>query len=339
MLENHPEPISPPVTDLQWKDWFSVEAHNPVIKYLRENLHRNSDISDPWEAARLSGAAYLYRNINTKWTVLAKHYTEKTGKAAEKYSEREFKMTKKALSMGLSEGEIRAVKPLGTFRGILFLEYVDGLTLEDLIAVRRSRPGTLIPGIEYSAKLLATLHSNSIQKNEKPEFESSLLKVQNLLDNLSRYGVLKGEPVIYGSLMKILNKWKEYEFMKDFLPANIHGDATASNFIFPWSGGVVAIDWERFYTGDPARDVGRLTAEIFHSITRHGGSTEEAIPVAAHFKKTYCNSLSGESNCALLLKRTKFFQALSTLRIARNGWLSRLERTSLVTQATVLLAV
>ena len=42
---------------------------------------------------------------------------------------------------------------------------------------------------------------------------------------------------------------------------------------------------------------------------------------------------------AALRERAVFFRATSTLRIARNGWLSRLERTALVAEALALLAL
>ena len=38
------------------------------------------------------------------------------------------------------------------------------------------------------------------------------------------------------------------------------------------------------------------------------------------------------------MKRARFFQASSTLRIARNGWVSRLDRMGLVAQALALLS-
>ena len=38
-----------------------------------------------------------------------------------------------------------------------------------------------------------------------------------------------------------------------------------------------------------------------------------------------------------LNKRARFYRASSTLRIARNGWLSRPERSALVLEATALL--
>jgi hypothetical protein len=38
-----------------------------------------------------------------------------------------------------------------------------------------------------------------------------------------------------------------------------------------------------------------------------------------------------------LIERARFYQASSTLRIARNGWLSRLERSALVVEGMALL--
>jgi len=334
------ELISPPdVDERHWGDWFSVSQDSPLVEYLSNKLWPHKEKPLSWEGARLSGAACLYREVSTKWTVFAKHYKVKTGEKALKYSEREFKSTVEARSAGLAIGNIQAVKPLGCFRGVLFLEYSDGLTLEDAIAVRRSRPGVLIKNLEYTAKLLATLHSNSIQHELSGNFTDSIHNIHGIIDNLYKYGVLKEEPLIYDGLITVVERWKEKEFMKNFTPTFIHGDATTSNFIFPWSGGIIAVDWERFYRGDPAGDTGRLVAEISHSITRHGGTQEEAIPCVRCFEDTYCRALPEGWNKDELRKRLPFYQALSTLRIARNGWLPRLERMTLVTRAALLLAL
>ncbi|MDP1086242.1 hypothetical protein Q6245_28145, partial [Klebsiella pneumoniae] len=85
---------------------------------------------------------------------------------------------------------IRALKPLGVWRGVLLLEYVDGLTLEDVIAVRRSRPGTLLPSLALAAELLATLHVHSVQRGVRPDFDAPLAKAYKVIDNLVRHGVL-----------------------------------------------------------------------------------------------------------------------------------------------------
>ena len=109
-------------------------------------------------------------------------------------------------------------------------------------------------------------------------------------------------------------------------------------FIFPWEGGVVAIDWERAKFADPASDLGRMMAEISHSIKQHGGSAVEAQPFVFSLAQAYCQALSGDWDKNALLDRARFYQALSTARIARNGWVSRLDRTALVAQAMALLS-
>ena len=67
--------------------------------------------------------------------------------------------------------------------------------------------------------------------------------------------------------------------MGDFTPAFTHGDATTSNFVFPWDGGVVAIDWERFAVADPAADVGRFApvATTVENMRRLLSEAEELI--------------------------------------------------------------
>lgn len=126
--------------------------------------------------------------------------------------------------------------------------------------------------------------------------------------------------------------------MQDFTPGFNHGDATTSNFIYPWDGGVVAIDWERFKVADPAADLGRLMAEVSHSIKQHGGSVAEAEPFVQRLVEAYCGAVPAGWNVGALIQRARFYRAQSTLRIARNGWVSRLDRTALVAQAAVLLS-
>jgi hypothetical protein len=100
----------------------------------------------------------------------------------------------------------------------------------------------------------------------------------------------------------------------------------------------VAVDWERLKVADPAADLGRLMAEVGHSVVRHGGTAEEAEAFLQHLVQSYQLSLPPAWDRDALPLRARFFRASSTLRIARNGWLSRLERTALVAQAMALLA-
>jgi hypothetical protein len=51
----------------------------------------------------------------------------------------------------------------------------------------------------------------------------------------------------------------------------------------------------------------------------------------------YSEARSYEGSNDGFVERMRFHQASSTLRIARNGWISRSERMQLVTQAMTLL--
>ena len=125
--------------------------------------------------------------------------------------------------------------------------------------------------------------------------------------------------------------------MGDYAPVPMHGDTTTSNFVYPWQGGIVAIDWERAGYADPAFDLGRLQAEIAHSIDHHGGDMAEAAAFGEYVQEVYGKSLSTTSSLDALLRRARFYQAASSLRIARNGWVPRKDRLRLVGQAFALL--
>lgn len=358
------DPIEPPtdVPEIQRGDWLTLSAPDPVTEYL--TVHHWDRLQSPvsWQVARLSRAAHVYRETSTGWAVVVKFYAVKTGDKAERYASREFECTQRAQAAGLGEGDVRAVRPLATWGGALFLEYVDGLTLEDIIAVRRSRPGTLTPSLERVAQLLATLHTHGAQpdpstssgQSVRPDFQSSTAYARKLVRHLVRWGILESDPIVRDGLLRSIDRWAAYSGMEEFAPALTHGDATTSNFIFPWDvrepppappdraggsndGGVVAIDWERLYVADPAADLGRLMAEVSHSIKQHGGSVAEAVPVVQRLADAYCRASPACVDAEALLERARFYQASSTLRIARNGWVSRLDRMALVAQALVLL--
>jgi tRNA A-37 threonylcarbamoyl transferase component Bud32 len=339
MVENDKELITPPadVPEIQRGSWFPLSDTDMIVKYLIDQHWDQPSPPKYWQVSRLSHAAYLYREISTHWTVVAKFYTIKKGSEAEKYAIREFEIIQNAQSNGLGKGEIRSIRPLDVWRGVLFLEYIDGLTLEDMIAVRRSRPGTLLPGIELASKLLAKLHQGGVQKSNKVDFESRIDYFGRILDNLTKYGVLQENPIVSNGLRRSIDRWGSNQEMRNFTPVRIHGDATTSNFIFPWQGGVVAIDWERSKYADPASDLGRMMAEISHSVDQHGGSVAEAQPFVEYVFQTYKEAMPAGWDADSIEERSRFYQALSTLRIARNGWVSRLDRTALVAQTFALL--
>jgi aminoglycoside phosphotransferase (APT) family kinase protein len=157
------------------------------------------------------------------------------------------------------------------------------------------------------------------------------------VNDLERWGVLANDPVVRDGLVCSIDRWAARKGMTQFVPTLTHGDATTTNFIFPWDGGVVAVDWERLCVADPAADLGRLMAEVSHSIKQHGGSVAEAVPHIQRLVDAYSDASTNGEDAKALLGRARYYQAVSTLRIARNGWASRLDRTALVAQSLALL--
>lgn len=334
--------MNPPcqLSEIQRGVWCALPDEDPVIDYLKSNLWNQPQLPTTWEVARFSNAVYLYRETASHWSIAAKFYGTKTGDAsATRHATREFESTEQAARTCLADGDQkRVVRPLAVWRGVLFLEYIDGLTLEDIIAVRRHRPGTLLPSLALAAELLATLHTNSLHPNHVPQFEDPPAKAVQNIETLVKHGVLHDDPIIAEGLKYLVDHWANNASMREFIPTFVHGDATTTNFVFPWTGGVVGIDWERFKIADPAFDLGRLLAEISHSLKQHGGSVKEAVPEIDYVIAAYCDKLPANWNLETFLTRVRVFRALSTLRIARNGWVSRLDRTALVAQALALLA-
>jgi aminoglycoside phosphotransferase (APT) family kinase protein len=281
---------------------------------------------------------YLYREEATSWTMVAKFYAVKTGEDAPRHARRELHSLQRAMKALSHESGLRAARPVAVWRGVLFQGYVDGLSLEDSIAVRRTRPGELLLCLERTARLLATLHARSVEPDIAPDQRPAESYARKVVEDLARWGVLQGNSIVVDGLQRLIARRCAHPSMANYVPTAVHGDATTSNFLFPPGGGVVALDWERLHVADPASDLGRLMAEVSHSITRHGGDVAEALFFVQSLTGAYCAALPATWDAERLIARAGFFQASSTLRIARNGWVPRLDRLELVAQALALLA-
>lgn len=227
-------------------DWWAADPSDPALGYLVHLLGDGPPKPTGWDCARLSTAAYVYRERATDKRYLAKFYAVKTPRAAERRAEHELAANRAALDAGLADGPGRACGVLGAWRGVLFLEYVDGLTLDDLVAVRRDRPGTLGPALDAAAGLLATLHRSEASPQRQPveRFASrgAIAEARSFLSDLVRSSVLSGEALISAGLARQLDAWSTRPSLTNFRPTLIHGDATTTNFVFPSPAEVVAID-------------------------------------------------------------------------------------------------
>jgi thiamine kinase-like enzyme len=330
--------LAPPSrSDQTYSDWFTPIGTEALENFISLEVLKSTEAVQEWQAARLSSAVYLYREMASRQTIVAKFYSVKTGANAEKYANREIHYNKIACEVFRDVPSMRAVMPLGVFRGVLLLEHVDGLTLEDTIAIRRSHPGILRPALENTAEFLVHLHKFGQRPNETRRFDWAIGKARGIIKTLSKHGVLKRRPLLRHKLSRLVDAWEVNPSMTAFIPCLIHGDATSTNFVIPQTGGIVAIDWERAEVSDPASDLGRLMAETSHAIKQQGGNQEETSRLTEILRQAYLSKQESDADPATLLTRARFYQGSSTLRIARNGWLSRKYRKSLVDEALGLL--
>jgi thiamine kinase-like enzyme len=320
------------------REWVGLLESNPALEVVRRKLKPSLPRQTTWQAARLSKAVYLLRETNSQWSVVAKFYGAKTNTLAERYALREHEQIARAQQLGLAHGPRRAVESLGCWRGTLFLEHVQGPSLLDAIAIRRGQPGHLTHVLEQISLLLLELHTAGSDPDIQPDSAPAVAKARKYVEQLARYGVLQKEPVIHEGLSGALARWAELKVMGTFTPTVLHGDATVSNFLLPREDCVVAIDWEAMVVGDPAFDIGRLGAEVSHSVEQHGGGGDEAAHFVAQLYQHYQRLAAPEIEAAAFTARARFYQAMSSLRIARNGWVPRRDRMALVAQAMALLS-
>ena len=121
--QNH-ELLYPPgdVPEIQRGNWFSLLEDDPVAAHITECYWDQRSPNGMWEVARLSNAAYVYREKISGWAIVAKYYSVKTGDTAEKYAKREYSITESALNTQFGRHGMRALKPYGVWRGLLILE-------------------------------------------------------------------------------------------------------------------------------------------------------------------------------------------------------------------------
>lgn len=330
------EPIPPPDELLNARpgEWITLDETHPTLSYLNKKFTKRTAL---WEGARFSKAAYLYRDTVKPETLAVKYYQPKTGNDAEQHAERECQKIEQVHAIGLASGSLRAIKPLSAWRGVLFLEYVSGLTLADIIAVRRSQPGLLQSALVKVAEFLAKLHTAETDEEVPPNPAQAIQKAQKYVAQLEKYGVLEDETEIAESIKLQIGQWEQKPIWTEYKATLCHGDATTTNFIFPSQEEMVSIDWERLTVADPATDVGRLLAEVNYSLRHQGALGSEVKSLADITLAAYSGARPFEGVSDGFMERTRFHQASSTLRIARNGWISRSDRRLLVTQALALL--
>jgi aminoglycoside phosphotransferase (APT) family kinase protein len=322
-------PALQPPTEIDGNRWYDVPPADALARHLTDRFGRGP----VWQVTRLLGAAYAYRTAGGE-TIVAKYYSLKTRFDVHRHATCERTAIERARRV---VGDA-VVEVLDQFRGVLIMPYVTGLSLQSAVAVRRNHAGTLSDQLAAIATVLAKLHGKTTQAERLLDFTPAAAYGRQVVRELSDYGVLEGDPLTRRALEELISRWGDRPRMHDFVPALVHGDATTGNFLFPANDRVIVLDWERSQLGDPAQDLGRLAAEVTHSIVQHGGNVAEALRLIDDFTAAYCAALPVGWSADALCKRAPYYRAISSLRIARNSWSPRSRRALLVGQALALLS-
>ncbi|MDX9724595.1 MAG: aminoglycoside phosphotransferase family protein [Myxococcota bacterium] len=325
----------------------------------------------PWHAERLNGAAWLFeREDGVK--VVAKLFRDKSPNDVDRNAAREARILT-LLAPRLSAPAARLIPSVfELWRGVLFLEFQSGDTLQRLAEAALwggqwmhsplARPSTA----QDFARALASLHGlqeERFWRNVVPHegLAQATRYAEALLTQLAERGLLHQGEASDASNDEASRSATALRLgisrHRDLAPrlCLVHGDMTTGNVLWDQGEGLSLIDWERAKWAPPELDWGRLRAELRHLVRRFVGSPQASVSRPQQVELRAWNQGHGSDPLSLFLHASlaaysalgpsldqrllDFYDATSSLRIARNGWLSREQRLEAVDDALQLLHV
>jgi aminoglycoside phosphotransferase (APT) family kinase protein len=330
--------LPPPPVDYE-SGWQPVPEGDAVIAFLHRQPWASERERSGWLVRRLTGGAYLYRAPGG-WQVVGKFYAAKTDRFPVEYARQELEAIRRARAALPAAGK-EVVRPYTLWHGVIFLEYLSGPTLEQILGSPHALMARSEAGLREVARFLARLHGATAQPAAWPNFNPVHEHAQRVIADLAA-DLLRGEPRRWQCLRDLVARQAECESLSSFTPVFTHGDATTGNFIFDSAGDLVALDWERAQVADPAADLGRLLAEVGHSLRQQRYDESAVVALLQATKDAYGEWDAGagaraDDRWERLQSRARFYEAIGMLRIARNAWVGRPFRQSLVERAEALL--
>lgn len=260
--------------------------------------------------------------------------------SADRGLDREYHNYLLAEALGLTRGPGLIPRLLGRHpqtRLGLVLEAVDGPDLDQALALacHHGQHGQLEHRLEKLAALLAVFHTRPLP--EQPvSSRPALGYLAKLLRQLGNLGILTGEDK--QAFQEESALWTEQLLRFPDVKVLVHGDVTPTNILFP-DGRAVALDLERLRAADRLWDLSWVAGELKHAWGWRTGRLEGAEPAIGHFFAAYLAALPTDGALARrMFALNPFYMALAELRIARNLYLNREHRRSLVAEARRCLA-
>jgi aminoglycoside phosphotransferase (APT) family kinase protein len=286
------------------------------------------------------GKVYLYEERHSCAQVVGKFFVSRHRVDATSRMRQEFENLELLRSYGLANNPHRIVRPLGTnadLNSILVEEYARGVPLGAYVnsAIHNGQSRPLFEKLTALAYFLATLH-NRTANGQSVDFDQDCAYFDRMVRKLkSQHAIGEWEA---DEFYWLRDRWREKPKMWEDNQVLVHGDATPSNLLFGRGLDVVAIDLERMTRADRTFDLGRIAGEMKHYFLEAGGNHGGAEPFIGHFLWEYsCHFPDRHRAFQAITSRMPFQMALTLLRIARNSWVSGVQRARLLEEAKTIL--
>jgi aminoglycoside phosphotransferase len=288
------------------------------------------------------GKVYRYEERHSRAQVVGKFFVSAGHQSAEanQRMSQEFDNLRLLRGYGLAGHPHLVVRPLGTnawLNSILVEEYAQGVPLSAFVnqAIHQGQSQPLFEKLTALAYFLATLH-NRTANGLGVDFHQDCAYLGRLVRKLQTKQVIGTWAA--DELFWLGDCWREKPRMWEDNQVLVHGDATPSNLLFGRGLGVIAIDLERMKRADRTFDLGRIAGELQHYFLQATGTKHGAEPFIGHFIWEYaCHFPDRGRAFRSITGRLPFQMALTLLRIARNSWVSPLQRCRLVEEAKNIL--
>ncbi len=323
-----------------------LSSRDPLHPYLVHDVLPRVGVRESQAEFRVfsmkQSKVYLYEECNSRTQVVGKFFLSgghDTGDAVHRMRQ-EFDNLELLRSYGLAGYPHHVVRPLGTnawLNSILVEEYAAGVPLSAYVddAIHQGRSEPLFAKLTALAYFLATLH-NRTANGQGVDFHQDCAYLDRLVRKLQKQHVVGDRDA--DELYWLRDRWRGKPRMWEDNQVLVHGDATPSNLLFGRGLSVIAIDLERMKRADRTFDLGRIAGELQHYFLQATGQTQSAEPFVGHFLWEYaCHFPDRGRAFHAITARLPFQMALTLLRIARNSWVSLLQRGRLVEQARIVL--
>lgn len=301
------------------------ELRTPVFHVERLSSHR---------------MVYRYRVAQTNQAVVGKFFnTRDRDEHKVTRIKSEYRNLVRLRYLGLNTQPHSVVNPLCREERIglaLAEEYVSGQDLDHYLqrAAWHGAPAALHRVLDHLANFLHRLHSRSAPGNGDrmtARLDDAGEYFARIVTKLARQGLLDSDTVV--AYLRLRDRWLGRSRMQAEA-VTVHGDATPTNFLFPTSDDVVAIDLERMKAADRTYDLGMVCGELKHAFLWRTGRRDLSEPFIGRFLRRYAaHDPEPDDAFHAITHRLPFYMALTELRIARNTWLDWAYRRRLVREA------